>query len=585
MRIKMLWLLMSFVLVFSTVLAQDDRQYTIPEPPEDVDLSLIIGRVGEREITLGDFAARVRYERLRYYRAFNSLVDLAGVEALNVDDPNNPYARDVQTLIYRLVTKEIIGGELYDTMLLEALYHDEAVQRGLEVEECSINTYWAELLSLRNEMVDCELPDGFEQAKADFIADVAMYSGLTADDLELIVRSRAEYDLVRNTIAEETPIEPMPAVRTRHIRVQDEATAQEVYERLVAGESFQTLLEEYSIDQGVVGNKGNLGTFGRGRMVPEFEDAVFNAEVGDIIGPVQTDFGYHIIEILPEITASHILLRTEEEANLALQRLEEGADFAELAQRFSLDTTSGADGGNLGTFGRGVMVPPFEEAAFNAEVGQVIGPVQTQFGYHLILVTGKNDDPDAVSARHILVETEEEAQNVLDRLANGEDFADLAVELSIDPSAAGNRGDTLSIVTGGQRSGLYVFEETLPQLELEAFRAEVGDIIPPIETEFGYFVMIVDEKGEREPAPEEIQLLQTQYITQWQNEQLESDRAEQTDLWALYVPDDPMPTDYDPQLQPIEDEMAQARAELEAFRTDTNIINTLRNLQVVTEDE
>lgn len=583
MRGKIFLMLMVFVLALAGVQAQEESDYTVP--PDDVDLSLVIGRVGEREITLGDFAARVRYERLRYYRAFNNLIELAGVEALNVSDPNNVYAQDVQTLIYRLVANEIIGGELYDTMLLEALYHDEAVQRGLTVDECEINRYWAELINMRDEFVDCVVPEGFEEAKTNFLTEVETFSGMAADDVELVVISRAEYDLIRTALAAEAPVEPVPAVRTRHIRVTDLETATEVYDRLVAGEDFNTLLEAYTIDTGVTGNKGNLGTFGRGQMVPEFEDAVFAAEVGDIIGPIETEYGFHIIEILPEITASHILFSTEEEANLALQLLNEGQDFATLAQQFSIDSGSGSAGGALGTFGRGIMVPAFEDAAFAAEVGEVVGPVQTDFGYHLILVTSKNDDPEAVSARHILVATAEDAQTALDRVEAGEDFGDVAVDMSIDGTASGNGGDTLSVVTGGQSSGLYVFEETLPQLELEAFRAEVGDIIPPIETEYGYFVMIVDEKGEREPVEQEIQLEQTQYITTWQNDQFASDRIEETILWREYIPTDPMPTDFDPQLQPIEDEMVVAKAELDAYLEDTNILNTLRTLQVEPQTE
>jgi len=63
-----------------------------------------------------------------------------------------------------------------------------------------------------------------------------------------------------------------------------------------------------------------------------------------------------------------------------------GADFAELAKANSTDTGSGANGGDLGWFGLGMMVKPFEEAVVAAEVGKVAGPIKTDFGYHLILV-------------------------------------------------------------------------------------------------------------------------------------------------------------------------------------------------------
>lgn len=84
-----------------------------------------------------------------------------------------------------------------------------------------------------------------------------------------------------------------------------------------------------------------------------------------------------------EIRASHILVDQEYEAQDLLKKIEEGTSFAELAQKFS-KCPSGKEGGDLGEFGRGRMVPSFEEAAFDLDVGQISKPVKTRFGYHLI---------------------------------------------------------------------------------------------------------------------------------------------------------------------------------------------------------
>ncbi len=89
---------------------------------------------------------------------------------------------------------------------------------------------------------------------------------------------------------------------------------------------------------------------------------------------------------LTEYSAAHILVATVEEAEKLKADLAAGADFAELAKANSTDTGSGADGGNLGWFGAGVMVKPFEDAVIAAKLGEVTGPVQTDFGFHLILV-------------------------------------------------------------------------------------------------------------------------------------------------------------------------------------------------------
>ena len=89
-----------------------------------------------------------------------------------------------------------------------------------------------------------------------------------------------------------------------------------------------------------------------------------------------------------EVKASHILVKTEQEALSLLEEIKAGKSFADAAQEVSM-CPSGQNGGDLGYFGRGMMVKPFEDAVFDMEVGQVSEPVQTQFGWHLIQLTDK----------------------------------------------------------------------------------------------------------------------------------------------------------------------------------------------------
>lgn len=89
-----------------------------------------------------------------------------------------------------------------------------------------------------------------------------------------------------------------------------------------------------------------------------------------------------------EVRASHILVKTEKEANNLLNQINSGRTFSELAKKYS-ECPSGKSGGDLGFFGKGRMVKEFEDAAFGLEKGQVSQPVKTQFGYHLIKVTDK----------------------------------------------------------------------------------------------------------------------------------------------------------------------------------------------------
>ena len=92
--------------------------------------------------------------------------------------------------------------------------------------------------------------------------------------------------------------------------------------------------------------------------------------------------------MVTEVRASHILVKTENEASELLSQIKAGKDFAELAKAHS-DCPSGQQGGDLGFFTRGRMVKEFEDAAFSMETGQVSEPVGTQFGFHLIKVTDK----------------------------------------------------------------------------------------------------------------------------------------------------------------------------------------------------
>jgi peptidyl-prolyl cis-trans isomerase C len=89
-----------------------------------------------------------------------------------------------------------------------------------------------------------------------------------------------------------------------------------------------------------------------------------------------------------QVRASHILVESLEQANMLKSQISGGqADFAMVAKSVS-KCPSGQQGGDLGMFGRGQMVKPFEDATFSLQVGEVSEPVQTQFGYHLIHRTG-----------------------------------------------------------------------------------------------------------------------------------------------------------------------------------------------------
>jgi len=162
----------------------------------------------------------------------------------------------------------------------------------------------------------------------------------------------------------------------------------------------------------------------------------------------QKDESYELAVIMriPGPSAATI---QEIQAKLTLiqNRLQAGEDFALLAREFS-ECPSAPQGGDLGFFGRGIMVKEFEEAAFKLDVGDISPIVRTQFGYHIIKVTAKKETE--IQASHILIlfnESEEDVtrerlftEELHERLVNGENFGDLAREYSQDSDTNTNQG-------------------------------------------------------------------------------------------------------------------------------------------------
>jgi len=128
---------------------------------------------------------------------------------------------------------------------------------------------------------------------------------------------------------------------------------------------------------------------------------------------IQADYAAMFADAAPETeyNASHILVATEEEINAAKARIDAGEDFAAVATEISTDT-SGPGGGSLGWFGKGMMVPEFENAVIALEPGQVSEPVQTQFGWHLVKLneTREKEQPSLDELRgEIVAKLEEQA--------------------------------------------------------------------------------------------------------------------------------------------------------------------------------
>ncbi len=172
--------------------------------------------------------------------------------------------------------------------------------------------------------------------------------------------------------------------------------------------NFKDAAKKYSTDKFSAENGGVLGYFTVFMMVYDFETAAYTTPVGEISMPVRTQYGYHIIKVedirdaVGVIEVAHIMFRTgdgasQQRLNVAKdkiydirEKLNNGEEFADLAERFSEDRSTAVKGGKLPAFGVGKMVPEFESVAFGmTEVGETSKPFRTSYGWHIIKLLSK----------------------------------------------------------------------------------------------------------------------------------------------------------------------------------------------------
>ena len=166
-------------------------------------------------------------------------------------------------------------------------------------------------------------------------------------------------------------------------------------------EAFADVARELSTDPSVQETGGELGWITPFRYVYPLEEAVYNTEVGKVSAPFRTQYGFHIVLVEEErdhkeVKASHIMKMTprgENEDSIAAAKKAQidsiaaivtPANFAEVAKAESDDRGSSVRGGELGWFGKGMMVKPFEDAAFAMQDGEISKPFRTNYGWHII---------------------------------------------------------------------------------------------------------------------------------------------------------------------------------------------------------
>lgn len=169
-----------------------------------------------------------------------------------------------------------------------------------------------------------------------------------------------------------------------------------------------------------------IKTDSRNYLAGKALQAVVQAAVTDDALQAAYDAKYANAEPEKEFSAAHILVDSEEKAKELKAQIDGGADFAELAKANSTDTGSGANGGDLGWFRKGMMVKPFEDAVAAMEAGTVSDPVQTDFGWHIIKLNEVRD-----AAKPTLDDVREELASEIEQKAVADHIAKLTADAEV----------------------------------------------------------------------------------------------------------------------------------------------------------
>ena len=262
---------------------------------------------------------------------------------------------------------------------------------------------------------------------------------------------------------------------------------------------------------------------GASTLAPEIASVLFEQgdapQTGDVIGPVIMNGQARLIKVTDtrpaedtHIRARHILLNDKENP-AAIQdirrRIQAGEDFAAVAAQMSDDPGSGSNGGDLGWFGPGRMVAPFEDAAFGASVGTLVGPVETDFGLHLIEVNHRATVDVQLAQLAYTIDASVATLNSIQESL--EDLAYYADEEGDFVSEAGRRN--IEIQTLQVQDGQTAIPGFGQSFAMEAFlrNSDVGDISPVIELdEVALVVQVVhiEEAGYEPLETVEIQVRQ-----------------------------------------------------------------------------
>ena len=324
-----------------------------------------VAKVGDAEILLKDFEPRVRLQRQQLLSQFNLYSQYAQF-GMDVN-------AQLQQIESNLNQPTLVGQTVLDQMINEELIRQEAAKRGITVDETELNEAVQGAFSY--------FPNGTPSPTT------------TPTQVTLPDAPAEAFTVVTKTPPPTATLPPTATAEsapTATVTVAPSATptatagptsTPEPTATPYTLEGFQSELDD--ANQGMVKLGFDEGIF-RKFFEAQLLETKLKEEISAKVAPTQT-----------QVWARHILVADEQAAKDIIVRLQNGEDFATLAKELSTDTGSGANGGDLGWFGSGAMVPEFEDAAFALKnPGDITTePVKSDFGFHIIQLIAKQERP------------------------------------------------------------------------------------------------------------------------------------------------------------------------------------------------
>lgn len=236
----------------------------------------------------------------------------------------------------------------------------------------------------------------------------------------------------------------------------------------------------------------------------ESRDVLMKANKGDIVGPVKTYEGYVVYKLVDKVAsknemvrASHILIRSTGNDAADKQKIDEiynelmkGANFEQVARTKSQDG-SASQGGDLGWFGKGQMVKPFEDACYSGKIGQIQKPIKTQFGYHIIKVTGRSNQSFVIEK---IVNKVTISATTSDKIfQDASDFAYVAKENGFESEAKALKYSVIETPPFNEDAAAIAGLGINKALVKWAFESSVGEVSDVFRFPAGYAVAMVSE--------------------------------------------------------------------------------------------